>query len=135
MKWLLLAAGLLLGAAAWFLLNPVKGFGLSRPGLATYDMIPIPWADFQVRPDGTLRRVPKTHALTLDAVTWLVEGRPETTIVCTGWEGRVVPDRQIVDVLHGYDVRVMKTGDGLALYNRLLLQENRRVAIHVHSTD
>ena len=41
--------------------------------------------------------------------------------------------QQIVDFLQGYDVRVMKTGEAIALYNRLKA-EGRRVAIHLRST-
>lgn len=133
MKWLFAGFLLLLAPVAWFFMNPVRGFGVSFEGLTTYDMVPFPLVDFQVRSDGELRRVPKTRDLGLDQVAWLVEDKPETLIVSTGWEGRVQVSPQITDFLHGYDVRVLKTGEAIALYNQLKA-EGRRVAIHLRST-
>jgi hypothetical protein len=134
MKWLFAAVFLAMAAGVWFFINPLRGFGVCGRGLTTYEMVPFPWVDFQVRAGGEVRRVPKSHRLLLDDVVWLTENKPETLVVSTGWDGAVDVSPQIVDFLHGYDVRVLKTGDAVALYNNLLA-EGRRVAIHLHSTD
>ena len=85
-----------------------------------------------MRPDGTSRRVEKTHELGAKDIAWLVESHPETLILSEGWRGAVrVPD----ELRHqqGLDVRVLRTPDALRLFNQLRAA-GTRVAIHVHST-
>lgn len=134
MKWLVLGAALLAGAVAWMVVNPMRGFGVGCYGLAVYDMIPIPAADFAVRSTGQLKFVPRTHDLSVDDLAWLIEDRPETLIIATGWAGALKPQPQILAYLQTYDVRPLKTGEAQKLYNELL-DEGRRVAIYHHSTD
>ena len=133
MKALVLGALLAIGGiAVWFFFNPVAGFGVSRYGLTTYDRLPIPLIDFQVRPNGDFRRVPKTDDISVDTVAWLMESRPDVLIIATGWKGKAVARPQVRD-LGGYELHILKTGDALPLYNRLRT-EGRRVAVHLHST-
>lgn len=135
MRWLLSGAFLVLSVVAWVFVNPARGFGVCFPGLTTYDMVPFPFVDFQARAGGQVRRLSSGPGLTFDQAAWLVEDKPETLIISTGWKGRMQVDRRIVDFLHGYDVRVMKTDEAVLLYNRLRDEQGRRVAIHVRSTD
>jgi hypothetical protein len=119
-------------AIAWVAPNRPGRFGLAVFGLTTCSSFPWPGVDLQVRPDGTSRRVEKTHELSADDIAWLVESDPETLILSEGWRGAVrVPE----ELRHqqGLDVHVLRTPDALRLFNQLRTA-GTRVAIHVHST-
>ncbi len=127
------AALFVLAALTWIVVNPFNGFGASCAGLTTYDLMPIPLVDFQVRADGAFTRVGKTVDLTMKDVEPLLAPRPDALIIATGWKGDLTPRPDIAAVLQAYNVQILKTGDALDLYNKLTA-EGKRVAIHVHST-
>jgi hypothetical protein len=133
MKWLAGAVVLVVAAGAWLAVNPSRGFGVRSYGLTTFEMVPLPVVDFQRRPDGAMRRAPKTHDLTLDGVAWLVEAKPEVMIISTGWEGRLKVRPEVTAFLQGYGVRVLGNAEAAREFNRLI-GEGKRVAIHWHST-
>ena len=116
----------------WVLLNPPGHFGFCMFGLTTYDRIPRPASDLQVRCDGTTRSMEKTHALKLEHVQWLLDPMPSILIIGIGWDGAVHPLEQVKD-LKDCEVRILKTGEAIEEYNRLKSQ-GERVAIHAHST-
>jgi len=131
-RWVLPGIAIVALAVAWFALNRPGRFGLAVFGFTAYNSIPWPGVDLQVRPDGTSRRVEKTHELSANDIAWLVESHPETLILSEGWRGAVrVPE----ELRHqeGLDIRVLRTPDALRLFNQLRAA-GTRVAIHVHST-
>jgi hypothetical protein len=134
MKWLFIAAVVaVVSAAAWMFSNPLNGFGVSCWGLTTFEMIPIPLADVEVRADGNVHLAGKPGQLGLDDVRPLLEPKPEALIITTGWRGRLQVSPDVSSFLQGYDVQVVKTGEGLDLYNRLVAQ-GKKTAIRVRST-
>ncbi len=116
----------------WVVLNPPGRFGICSFGFTTYGCIPWPASDVQVRADGAMRRVEKTHDLKLNNVRWLLDPVPEVLIIGIGWEGGASPEKAISGITQ-CQVRVLKTGEAIRLYNRLKKQ-GKKVAIHVHST-
>ena len=56
---------------------------------------PRPVSDLQIRADGSVRTVAKTHDLTLEIIKWLVEEKPDVLIISIGWAGVVRPDEQV----------------------------------------
>ena len=70
-RWVLPGIAIVALAVAWFALNRPGRFGLAVFGLTTYNSIPWPGVDLQVRPDGTSRRVEKTHELSANDIAWL----------------------------------------------------------------
>jgi hypothetical protein len=134
MKWIFAGAACALAVLIWFLVNPLKGFGVSVRGLTTYDLMPIPWADFEVRADGSVHLLSgKPLDLSLEDVKPMLDPKPEALIIATGWNGTLVPRPEVAAILQNYGVQILKTGDALELYNSLI-SEGKKVAIHVHST-
>ena len=130
-KWAVLG-GVVLLASGWLGLNRPGRFGPSCYGYTSYNALPRPVIDFQIRADGTLRRVAKTHDLGEAQLHWLLDPSPDVLVICKGWSS-VVQVRDEVLQLPGRDIRVLPTGDGLSLFNELR-RAGRKVAIHVHST-
>jgi hypothetical protein len=89
----LVVLGLL--CAGWFIANPPGRFGWCFFGYTTFNACPRPIADFQVRADGTTRKVPKTHQLTFEKIEWLLTPKPEVLIIAVGWDGVASPDDRI----------------------------------------
>ncbi|MCP4594835.1 MAG: hypothetical protein GY842_29245 [bacterium] len=132
-KRLLGASGFLLALLiVWLVINPPGSFGWCRFALTTYGGVPHLISDIQLREDGEVRHIEKTHDLKLSDVVWLLEPCPDVLIIANGWQERV----QIGDDITGLDqctVEVLSTGDAVRRY-RELRRQGKRVAIHVHST-
>jgi len=116
----------------WFTICPLGKFGPSMFAFMTYNSLPIPITDFQVRPGGKIRTLSKTHNLGIEQVQWLLDSEPETLIISLGWHGVVKP-RKGLQNLEGTNIRFLKTGKAIKLYNQLKNQ-GHKVAIHLHST-
>ena len=116
----------------WVIANPRERFGWCCFALTTYDTIPRPIADYQVRSDGEVRSVSKTHAISLATVEWLLESSPQMLIIGTGWNGVAKADATVTDI-DVCEVRILKTSEALTLFNRLK-SSGIAVSIHVHST-
>ncbi len=116
----------------WLYNNPVGRLGWCQFGYSTYNACPRPVSDFQVRADGKVRKVKKTHDLGLDQVEWLLTPMPEVLIIGTGWDGGTAVS-DAVRSQENCEVQVLKSDAARALYNRLK-DEGRRVALHFHST-
>jgi len=116
----------------WIVGNPPGRFGWSRFGLTVYNCLPRPISDLQIRSDGRLRTVTKTHDLTLEAVQWLLEPKPEFLIIAIGWDGVTRPAAEIA-ALQQCQVKILKSGEALKLFNQLK-KAGKLVAIHYHST-
>jgi hypothetical protein len=127
---LLVLVGLLCGL--WLSANPLGRFGWSRYALTTYNAWPRVISDIQVRPDGTVRQVEKTHDLTFSRIEWLLEPKPEVLIIALGWDGMTGADERIRSY-QDCEVHLLKNKEAIELYNRLV-REGRKVAIHYHST-
>lgn len=128
---LLSAVGLLTVLAAWMIGNPSGGFGLSVSQLTTFNRLPVPLADLQVRTDGTMRMVGKSHQIPVEQLAWLAKPQPEVLIIASGWQGDARPAGPLQNV-KGTKILTMRTGQALELFNTLW-QQGVRVAIHVHS--
>jgi hypothetical protein len=126
---LIFVALLLLG---WIIANPPGRFGWCRFGLTVYNCVPRPISDLQIRSDGKLRTVAKTHDLTLEAVQWLLEPKPEFLVIAIGWDGVTQPAPEIA-ALQQCQVKILKSGEALKLFNQLK-KAGKSVAIHYHST-
>ena len=116
----------------WMFVNPPGRFGWCCYGYSTFNALPKPVADFQVRADGTMRDVAKTHALSFENIEWLLEAKPEVLIIATGWDGYVSPDKKI-RALNECDIHILRNKEAIELFNRLK-KSGKRVAIHYHST-
>jgi hypothetical protein len=117
----------------WVLVNPPGEFGLSQFGVTTYNRVPVPYFDLQVRADGATRWILKTHYPTAATLAWLVTPtRPDVLVVGLGWRSGVRLDGTL-STLAGLTVRAVPTDEALSLYNSLKAQ-GVRVAIHLHST-
>ena len=116
----------------WFVFNPIGYFGVNSFGFTVYNSLPLPIMDFQVRADGKMRVVSKTHDLMLDDVGWLLADNPAMLIVSIGWQNVVIPRREWIG-LKGVDVQFLQTGEAIERFNELK-RTGKRVAIHLHST-
>jgi len=118
--------------AVWVIANPRERFGWCCYALTTYNTIPRPIADYQVRSDGKVRTVSKTHSISLATVEWLLESRPQVLIIGTGWDGVAKTDATIAHI-EDCQVRVLKTSEAIKLFNQLK-SAGSAVSIHLHST-
>ena len=78
---------LLATMGGWVAVNPAGQFGISRHGLTTFNRIPIPLLDLQVRDDGAVRCRWKSHDITADRLKRLTATKPAVLIIGVGWEG------------------------------------------------
>lgn len=117
---------------AWLIYNPPRRLGWCRYALTTYNGIPRLLSDLQIRADGAVRRVAKTHDLTMERISWLTTEKPDVLIVSIGWDGVVRPD-EAVRVIKGCEVHILKNKEAIELFNRLK-KAGKRVALHFHST-
>ena len=116
----------------WVVLNPPGRFGMCRFAFTTYNCVPYPAMDIQVRADGVSRRVERTHDLRLPAVQWLLDSQPDVLIISTGWQGAVNVADAIREIKR-CKVEVLMTPEAIDRFNRLK-RAGKKVAIHVHST-
>jgi hypothetical protein len=123
---------LVLFGAVWLVGNPPARFGWCCYGYTAYNACPRLISDFQVRADGTTRKIAKTHRLTFEQVEWLLDSSPEVLIIALGWDGVTTPDHRIRDY-RGCETHLLKNREAIALFNRLK-EAGKRVAIHYHST-
>jgi hypothetical protein len=126
----LVALGLLAGV--WLYANPPGRFGWCCYAYSTYGAWPRPISDFQVRADGSVRKIAKTHELRFEQVEWLLASKPEVLIIALGWDGVNSPDERIRSY-KDCEVHLLKNREAIDLFNRLK-REGKRVAIHYHST-
>src|SRR5262245_54635390 len=82
-------------ATLWLVANPPGRFGWSCYGYTTYSARPRLISDFQVRADGSTRKVAKTHELAFEHIEWLLDPKPEVLIIALGWDGVTTPDHRI----------------------------------------
>ena len=122
--------GLLL--TGWLLANPPGRFGWSCYAYTTYNALPRPLADLQIRSDGSTRKVKKTHQLSFSQIEWLLDPQPDVLIIGLGWDGVTEPDDQIRNY-RDCEIHFLKNDEAIELFNRLK-KEGKRVAIHYHST-
>ncbi len=118
---------------AWLALEPGDRFGHSTSALTTWDRVPLPYVDLQVRGDGTFRVVPKTHRVTAGTLAWLAEPAPDVVIFARGWEGHDARFAGLPPALRSTRILELPTGEALSTFN-VLRRQGLRVAIHVHST-
>mgnify|MGYP001178120462 CR=1 FL=1 len=116
----------------WLVGNPPGRFGWCCFGYATFNSLPRPVSDLQVRADGSTRKVAKTHDLSFEQIEWLLDTKPEVLIIAAGWEGAAVPDQKIREYKN-CEVHILKNNEAIDLFNRLK-RSGKRVAIHYHST-
>ena len=131
-RFLLLLIAPVIVAVIWVCFNPMGRFGWCCYAVTTYNALPRLVTDLQIRSDGAVRKVPKTHDVRLEMMDWLLETRPEVLIVAIGWDGVAQPEERIRPTPQT-DVRVLKNREAIAEFNRLK-REGRRVSIHFHST-
>ena len=116
----------------WLCLNPPGSFGFHRFGIIVFNSIPRIVTDFQVRADGEIRNVDKTHDLLFENIEWLLNPMPAHLIIGCGWDGAVKVDNKIKQ-LKNCKVTVLTTDRAIELFNRLK-KKKVKAAIHIHST-
>ncbi len=132
-KFLLVALVVLVALlVVWVVINPPGRFGLCRFAFTTYNCIPYPAMDIQVRADGRARRVAKTHGLELPAVQWLLDSQPDVLIISIGWQGAANVAVAIREIKR-CRIEVLMTEAAIDRFHQLK-KEGKKVAIHVHST-
>jgi hypothetical protein len=119
-------------SAVWLYANPPGRFGWCCFAYTTYGACPRPISDFQVRADGGIRNVDKTHQLAFEQIQWLLDPKPDVLIIALGWDGVTTPDRRIQEY-DGCELHILKNQEAIELFNRLK-RAGKRVAIHYHST-
>jgi hypothetical protein len=125
-------AGLAVLSTVWLAANPPGRFGWCCYAFTTFSAWPRPVSDIQVRADGGIRKVAKTHQLTFEKIEWLLDPQPEVLIIALGGDGVTNPDDTIRNH-KGCVVHLLKNRDAIELYNHLK-KAGTRVAIHYHST-
>jgi|ERR1051325_4942163 hypothetical protein len=123
---------LVIVAVVWVCFNPPGRFGWSCYAFTTYNVLPRFVTDLQIRSDGAVRKVAKTHDVQFELVEWLLESQPEVLIIAIGWDGVAQPEERI-RAIPRTEVRVLKNLEAIRDFNRLK-REGRRVSIHFHST-
>ena len=116
----------------WLAANPPGRFGWCCYAYTTYGVFPRPISDFQVRADGSTRKVGKTHQLTFEQIQWLLTPVPDVLIIALGWDGVTTPDDRIRQY-QGCPIHFLRNKEATELFNRLK-RDGKRVAIHYHST-
>lgn len=130
-RWIQLSVLIVL-LVAWFSLNPPRRFGWACYAFTVYSGFPRPLSDFQVRADGSVRTIEKTHDLSRERIEWLLADQPDIVIISIGWDGVVQPTSNVKEI-PGVEVRVLKNREAKSLFNELK-RAGKRVAIHYHST-
>ena len=125
---LLLVVGVFVG---WLFVNPAAAFGISRYGLTTFNRVPIPAADLQVRSDGETRWVWKRHILDDSTLAWPLSRPASVLIIGRGWRDGVRPPQ--LSLPPGTELLFLPSGEALREYNALKAR-GISVAIHFHST-
>ena len=133
-KRILVVSGLVvcIVVAGWIAVNPGGRFGMSAQMLTTYNRVPLPFVDIQVRSEGAMRVVEKVHRISAEQLAWLATPEPAVLIIAGGWQG----DARAVGKLEGLKrtkVLTLRSGEALALFNSLR-EQGVQVAFHVHST-
>lgn len=118
--------------AIWLVANPPGRFGWCCYAYTTYGGWPRLISDFQVRADGSTRKIAKTHELAFEQIDWLLETRPEVLIIALGWDGVTTPDDRIRKH-KGCEVQLLRNKEAISLFNQLK-RAGKRVAVHYHST-
>jgi hypothetical protein len=116
----------------WLITNPPGRFGWCCYAYSTYSACPRLVSDFQVRGDGTTRKVTKSHQLLFEQIEWLLDPKPEVLIIALGWDGVTTPDDKIREHT-SCEIHILKNKEAIDLFNRLK-RAGKRVAIHYHST-
>ena len=118
--------------ALWLVSNRPGRFGWACYAFTVYNAVPRPISDLQIRANGRVRKIAKTHNLEMNHLDWLLEDKPDVLIISIGWDG-VVETAEGVKQLPGTEIHILKNEEAKALFNSLK-KAGRRVAIHYHST-
>src|SRR5262245_44248506 len=94
-KYLTLPLVLAVLATLWIMANPLGRFGWCIYAYTTDNGLPRPVSDLQIRSDGSVRKITKTHLLTFEQIQWLLDSKPDVLIIALGWDGYTMPDEQI----------------------------------------
>ncbi len=108
------------------------GITTSRFGLTVVGVCPIPVFDITISSGGVLWFRDKSHTITVEEVTPLVESGIDQIIIGTGWNGVAKVKPEVLE-LQGVKIEVLKTADAFAEYNRLR-REGKLVALLAHTT-
>src|SRR5512135_417217 len=61
---------LAVAVGGWVVVNPGGQFGISRHGVTTFNRMPVPFLDLQVRDDGAVRLRWKSHDINAKGLEW-----------------------------------------------------------------
>lgn len=104
----------------------------SRFGFTLYGLVPVPALDVTVDSRGLLWFRVKSHLITLEEVSSLLDGDVRVVIIGIGWDSAArVEDG--VRQLPNRDVRVLPTPEAFELFNRLS-NEGEQVVLLAHTT-
>ena len=131
-KFIVILGSILVLLGVWLGLNPRGRFGWSFYAFTTYNSFPRLVSDIQIRADGEVRRVTKTHDISRESLEWLLNPRPEILIIAIGWDGVAKP-RPEAESIKDCQLHILKNEAARKLYNELK-KAGKRVAIHFHST-
>jgi len=125
--------GIVVAIVLWLPLSVVAVGGIAYAdfGVTVVGMCPVPAFDLTLRADGAVWFRAKSHTITAAEIRALAEGA-ERVIVATGWDGQARVEEAALK-LEGVKLDVLKTGEAVELY-RKLLSEGVRVALLLHST-
>ena len=131
-KKIIISCSILVLIVFWFIINPPGVFGYCRFGYTNYNSFPYPISDIQIRSDGEIRKVDKTHRLKIEDIQWLLDDKPQVLIIAIGWDDVTEVNKEIME-LKDIEIKLInssKIGETLDGYKK----KNMKIAIHYHST-
>lgn len=105
----------------------------SRFGFTVYGLMPIPFLDITVDPNGFLWFREKTHQITSQEINRLVDSNVEMVIIAIGWDSIAKVDDDVDNSNPAIQFRILPTPDAFALYNAMVA-EGRVVVLLAHTT-
>ncbi|NIN51668.1 MAG: hypothetical protein GTN80_00650 [Nitrososphaeria archaeon] len=116
--------------AAWILINPIGKFGVHTFGFTVYSTIPVPYFDLKIHADGFPSIQEKSHFVSLEEASDLINEKPEVLIIGIGYDQMVRMDERIKDLV---EVEALATPKAIERFNELKDDGTKVVAI-IHTT-
>ncbi len=115
----------------WVILNPIGKFGFHFFGFTVYSAIPFPYFDLKIHANGLPSIREKSHFVSLEEVSDLIDDNPEALIIGIGYDELVKVDERISNST--IKIETLETSRAIERFNELK-DDNERVVAIIHST-